>query len=264
MMKRALLLVVAGLLIPASAIAQSDIDDTFSINLGVFVTDRNTDTRLDSDALGTGTDIDLEDDLGLSRSDSVFRVDAQYRFKIKHRFNYSFFDLSRASTATINRDIQFGDEFFVLNTTINADFGLTIHKLAYTYSVLQRDKGYLGLTAGLYVADSKISLASNDQPQVEIGDLTAPLPVFGLRGEYRITDRWTFRASGELFALEIKDIDGSIVDIYAGFDYQFFEHVAFGLAYNTVTIDVNVDQEMYHGAFDWAYEGALLYVKVNW
>jgi len=164
----------------------------------------------------------------------------------------------------ISRDIQFGDQLFVLNTAINSNFGLKISKLAYTYSLLHRDNGYLGLSAGLYVADSKISMAAADQPQNEIGELTAPLPVFGLRGDYSMTDRWTFRASGEFFALEYDNVDGSIVDLYAGVDYQAFEHVAFGLAYNAVTIDVDVGRETYSGAIDWAYEGALLFMKVDW
>ena len=263
-MKSILLSLVIWLTIPAIAYAQPDLDDTFSLTLGLFIADRNTDTRLDSDTLGTGTDIDLEDDLGLRGSDSIFRIDGQYRFHAKHRINFSYFDLSRDSVIPISRDIQFGDQLFVLNTAINSNFGLKISKLAYTYSLLRRDKGYLGLSAGLYVADSTISMAAADQPQNEIGELTAPLPVFGVRGDYSMTDRWTFRASGEFFALEYNNIDGSIVDLYAGVDYQAFEHVAFGLAYNAVTIDVDVAKETYSGAIDWAYAGAMLYMKVDW
>ncbi len=183
--------VVIGLLLlaPAGALAQSDPGDRFSVSLGAFITNRDTDTRLDSDTLGTGTEIDFEEDIGLDRSDSVFRVDGHYRFRQKHRANFSVFDLSRDSSAAVQRDIQYGDRVFLLDTVVNANFDLTIYKLAYTYSVMQRDNGYLGVTLGAYIADSKIGLAEQSLGQVEVREITAPLPVVGLRGEYEFTDR---------------------------------------------------------------------------
>ena len=130
------------LLAPASVLAQSGLDDRFSISLGAFITDRDTDTRLDSDVLGKGTVIDFEDDLGLDSSDTVFRIDGHYRFGQKHRINFSVFDLSRDSSTTVQREIQFGDEVFSINTVIKADFDLNIYQLAYTYSFLWRENGY--------------------------------------------------------------------------------------------------------------------------
>ncbi len=99
--------VVIGLLLlaPAWAFAQSELDDRFSLSLGAFFTNRDTDTRLDSETLGKGTEIDFENDLGLDSSDSVVRIDGHYRFSQKHRVNFSVFDLSRDSSATIQRDI---------------------------------------------------------------------------------------------------------------------------------------------------------------
>jgi hypothetical protein len=94
------------LLAPAFAFAQSEVDDRFSISVGAFVTNRSTDTQIDSDVLGKGTVINFEDDLGLDSSDTVFRIDGHYQFGQKHRVNFSVFDLSRDSSATILRDIQ--------------------------------------------------------------------------------------------------------------------------------------------------------------
>ena len=62
---------------------------------------------------------------------------------------------------------------------------------------MQRENGYLGATFGIYTADTKTSLAEQNLGQVEVSDLTAPLPVIGIRGEYEFADKWTFRASGE-------------------------------------------------------------------
>jgi len=251
------------LLTPACAFAQSELSDRFSFSLGAFITDRDSSARLDSIGLGTGTDFDFEEDLGLESSGSAARLDGYYRFNQKHRINFSVFDLSRDKSATLIENIQFGETVFAVDTVIQSSFDLTITKLAYTYSFLQRDEGYLGLTVGVYVADSKIRLAEENLGQIESRDITAPLPVIGLRGEYDFADRWRLSANGEFFALEYNDVDGRLVDLYVGIDYQFAEHVAFGLGYNAVNINVNASKDNFVGELDWRYAGALLFFKFD-
>jgi len=235
------------LMAPALAFAESGVDDRFSISLGAFVTDRSTDTQLDSDALGKGTVIDFEDDLGLDSSDTVFRIDGHYRFNQKHRVNFSVFDLSRDSSATILRDIQFGDKVFPVDTVVNTSFDLNIYKLTYGYSLMQRDSGYLGLTLGIHIADSKIGLDQQDLGQFEVSSITAPLPVM----------------SGELFAFEFDNVDGLLVDLYIGIDYQIIDHIALGLGFNSVHFDVDATKSNFSGSLDWQYTGALLFFKVD-
>jgi len=244
-------------------LAQSDLDDRFSISLGVFVTDRGTSVRLDSNSLGTGTDISFEGDLGLDSSDSVARLDGYYRFNEKHRVNFSVFDMSRDSSAALVGDIQYGETVFAVNTVVNSDFDLTITKLAYTYSFFRRDNAYVGVTIGVYVADSKIRVAEENLGQIESSGITAPLPVIGLRGEYDFADKWRFSASGEFFAVEFDNVDGHLVDLYLGIDYRFSEHVAIGLGYNAVDIEVDASKNDFMGKLDWGYDGALLFFKFD-
>jgi len=251
------------LMTPAFAFAEPGVDDRFSISLGAFVTDRSTDTQLDSDVLGKGTVIDFEDDLGLDSSDSVFRIDGHYRFSQKHRVNFSVFDLSRDSSATILRDIQYGDKIFPIDTVVNTSFDLNIYKLTYAYSFMQRDSGYLGVSLGIHIGDSKIGLDQQSLGQFEVSSITAPLPVIGLIGEYELTDRLTLGASGELFAFEFDNVDGSLVDLYVGIDYQIIDHIALGLGFNSVHFDVDATKSDFSGSLDWRYEGALLFFKFD-
>jgi hypothetical protein len=234
-----------------------------SISLGAFITDRDTNGRLDSDTLGQGTVFDAEDDLGLDSSDTVARLDAYYRFNSRHRIDFSVFDLSRHATATIDEPIQFGDEVFDINSTISTDLDLTIYKAAYTYSFLMRENGYLGVTGGLYVLSTDISLREPNTGQFEVGDLTAPLPVLGLRGNYRLTPRLLLRSSAELFAIEFEDVDGSLFDFYIGLDYHFHDKFAVGLGYNNVSLDVDADASEFKGVLDWTYDGVLLNVQYS-
>ncbi len=249
-------------ILPQQANAQSLDDDRFSLSLGVFITDRDTDARFDS-SLGDGTDIDLETDFGLDSSDSVFRVDGYFRFNDRHRADFSVFDLSRKNSRQIEREIQWGDTLYTIDTVLKTDNELAIYKAAYTYSFLRRDTGYLGATIGVYVADWKTSLQEENTGSAGVGDLTAPLPVIGLRGEYALSDRWSFRASGEFFFVEYDNVDGSLVDIYAGFDYSLLNNISIGIGFNSVTLDVDAIKSGFGGALDWRYSGALVFLKFD-
>ena len=251
------------LLAPMAAHAETDLDDRFSISLGAFISDWGTNTQLNSDTLGLGTNIDFEDDLGLDASDTTFRVDGYFRFNDRHRLDLSVFDLSRNASKAIQKDIQFGDVSFVIDTVIDAKSDLSIYKLAYTYSFLRRDRGSLGVSAGLYVADAKFNLSAQNAGQAEQRGITAPLPVFGLRGDYLLNDRFTLRGSAEFFALKYDDIDGSIRDLFISVDYQINKHTALGLGYNYVSIDADATRSDFGGSLDWSYDGALLFLKLD-
>lgn len=243
--------------------AQTDDYAKFGISVGIFVTDRNSESQIDG-ALGVnGSVVDLESDLGLDSSDSAFRIDGYYRFNQKHRLDFSTFDLSRSATKVIQKDIMWNDTLFPIDTAIDSEFDLTIYKLAYTWSFLRRDNGYLGLTAGLYVGDFGTSLTGQAIGERESRGITAPLPVIGLRGQYDLTEKLSLRASGEIFAIEYGDYDGSLYDFYAGLDYQFFEHVAIGVGINSVTFDIGISKENFTGDMNWQYTGGLLFLKFD-
>ncbi len=245
------------------AVAQADDDTKFSLSIGVFLTDRNSTTRVDGTAGLVGTPVDLEGDLALDRSDSVFRIDGYYRFNKKHRLDFSVFDLSRSASKVIEKDIQWDDTLYPIDTTVDSDFDLVIYKLAYTWSFMRRDKGYLGLTAGLYIADFGTRLEAEAIGALESDEVTAPLPVFGLRGQYDFTEKLSFRASGEIFALEYEDYSGSLYDIYAGLDYQFFKHVAIGIGVNSVKLNIGISKDNFNGDIDWRYDGGLVFFKFD-
>ena len=250
-----------GMVLGSSVLA--DDEARFSISPGLFITDQQRDTRLDARDGAAGTSVDLADDLGLDVSDSVFRVDGYFRFSEKHRIDFGTFDLSRTSSKQIERDIVWNGTTYPLAAEVRGDFDLKIAKLAYTWSFMHRENGYAGLTAGLYVADIGARLSATGIANKDGGDVTAPLPVVGLRGEYDLGKKWTVRASGEFFALQYDGIDGSILDFYAGIQYQLFKHMALGLGWNSVGIDVVVDDRDLDGRIDWGYDGALVFFKFD-
>jgi len=229
----------------------------------VFITDRETNTRFDSTDGTPGTDVDLEADLGLEKSDSVFRIDASYRFAPKHQITFSVFDLSRTASREIQKEIRWQDSVFLINTIVDTDFDLAIYKIDYTWRFMQRDQGYLGVTGGLYIADFSIRLSAPTTNQQEVSDATAPLPVIGLRGAYNFSEKWLFRADGEIFFFEYGDWDGSLYDVYAGVEYKLFEHMGIGIGVNAVKMDLGVTKPDLAGKLVFQYEGALVFFRFD-
>jgi hypothetical protein len=246
---------------PTLANAETTGGEKASLSLSVFLTHRDSSTRLDASAGDPGTDVDLENDLGLNRSDSVFRVDAFYKFNEAHRIDVSWFDLSRSSSKQIERDIEWNGTLYPIDTAVNSQFDLDIYKVAYTWSFWRKDRNYLGATGGLYIADTGTSLSADSIGAREVTSATAPLPVIGLRGQYFFTQKWSVRASGEFFLYQSGDWDGDLADLYLGVDYEFSDRIAVGIGFNSVTFDLGVSKQNFTGQLDWGYSGGLVFLR---
>ena len=229
------------------------------LSFGLFFTDQDTETSFKSN-VGDGTDISFEDDLGLESDLSVFRFDGYHRFAKRHGIGFSIFDLSRDAVDTLEAEIEWQDTIYPVSAPVATDLDFTVYKLSYMYEFLQREKSYLGATFGLYTMDVGISLAIvDDDLSAETSDVTAPLPVLGLRGGWAFANRWSAFASAELFFAEIENVEGTLHDISAGIEYQVSDHFALALAYNDVELDVDASDD---GALEadlvWGYSGALI------
>jgi hypothetical protein len=251
-------------LTPSSANAQSADRERGSVYIGTFITDRNTSARVDSDAGNPGTDVDLEGDLGLKASTSVVRAGGDFWISRRQRLDLAYFDLSRSASRTIDKTINFDDKTYPINTVVSTHNSLTITKLDYTFAFLTRDNWFVGVDAGLYVMKMGLSLTAPNLGTYSSQSLTAPLPVVGFRGEYGINDRWTLRGAYQWFGITLDNVSGHLTDTYAGVDYRFGKRFAVGLAYDTVSMGIDVNKtEHLKGSLDWGYNGWLLYFKTD-
>ena len=207
--------------------------------------------------------VDFEDDLGLRDSQSVFRLAGFYDFNERHRLDLDVFDLSQTAVVTMSRDIEWGDTVYPISAEVSTGLDLTIYKAAYTYHMVRREKYRLGATGGLYVADIALHLNLLESDEEERGDVTAPLPVLGLRGEYFFSDRWRASASAEWFGLQIDEYEGTLRDLLVGIDYSLGDHAAVGLGYNDVKIDIDATEDDLRADLMWQYSGFIGYLRFS-
>jgi hypothetical protein len=235
---------------------------TWEFALGGFLMTHDASLRVDSDTLGIGTEIDMENDLGFDKNIETFRFDADWRFLPRHRASFSVYQYSRDAIRTISRDIQFGDETFLINTSVVSEFDFTVYKASYAYSVIQNEKFDLGLSAGLHLMDIKASIAVTGLGASESAKLLAPLPVFGLRGTWAITPKLFLKGNLDVFAITIDDTRGTFTDALVALEYNAFEHVGFGVGYNRLYMNIEAEGDKFNGEVGAGFGAVLVYGKV--
>jgi hypothetical protein len=246
--------------------------EKFSFNLGYFISDVKTDLRIGS---GLGVSIDVEDALGLDATNSVFRVDALWRFtdNRRHRLDFQWFSFRRDGSNTILQDILIKGEddneiTIPAGSDVDSFFDLDIYQAAYSYSFFQDDRMDLAASIGLYVMPINFGLKSTGLVDVdETERFTAPLPTLGLRADFAITPKWFFRSGFQVFYLEIDEFKGSVLQTNAAVEYFPWKHLGFGLGYNSFNLNIEADGEDYpqidfKGEINFRYIGLLLYTKL--
>ena len=78
-----------------------------------------------------------------------------------------------------------------------------------------------------------------------------------------MTPNTAFRVAGVGFAIELDNIDGSLIEIDADIAWQPWRHVGFGIGYRYFKGDVDSKGSDLNGAFEFEYFGPALYVAVT-
>ena len=255
------------LMVPVSGIAQDNADaesvDKWGFSVGAFITDQDMKTEFSVNFGEANVRVDFEEDLGLEDSQAVGRLAAFYEFNPRHRIEFDIFDLSQSATAFIEEEIRWRDTTFPINSEIHTSLDLSIYKIAYSYFPVQAERGKFGLTGGFYTADIALSLRMLPNDTEEVGAVTAPLPVLGFRGEYFLSDRWRLSGSVEWFGLEIDEYNGHLHDTLLGVDFRVTDHIALGLGYNRVDIDIDATDKALRSDLIWDYSGVIAYLRAT-
>ena len=89
----------------------------------------------------------------------------------------------------------------------------------------------------------------------------APLPLLGLRGTWRLADKWQASARIQYFKLSFDDYNGNILDYRADLSWMPCLHFGLGIGYNRFRFKVAVDGPQFEGDLAWRYSGATAFVK---
>ena len=242
--------------------AGNPLTDHLSLSVGTFLLNQETEVRVDGEA-GSGTDVDLEDSLGLGDTDR-WRIDGYWRFLPRHKLRAMYFDTSRRESHQIDEDIVIGDTTFPIDAVVETDFGTTVTTLSYEFAFLRGDSyelaGLIGIHNLKFELDVTAELGGQTGTLEESAEANGPLPVFGLSGIWRFHENFYADAQVQYFQIEIDPYDGRLSDYNVSLVWQPLEHFGFGVGYNKFNTHVSVDDDDFDGDLRWDYGGARIFV----
>lgn len=267
-MKNLFILIVIAL-VSAAANAQSEIPvhpaltDKFYIGAGVFFPKTTTQAQLTSKATGIGASVDFEDTLDMERSKVVPSFFGRWRINNRWRVEAEYFEMNRSSERVIDRQIEWGDQVFPVNTQIESKFNFSDFRVSAGYSFFRTTDKELGVGLGLHMASYDVRL-NTPTGGGDGEDVLAPLPVLSVYGQFALTDRWAVGARLDRFSLKYDKFDGGLTALGLDLLYQPFRHVGFGLSYRSLFIRAEIEGDRATATFRQAFEGPMVFMTASW
>ena len=252
--------------VAAADVAREPFDARFSLSVGAFLTDHDTNIRLDSEA-GPGTLVNLEDDLGLDSTTNILRADGVWQFADRHRAHFSTFDLSQEGSRTLDSDLIIDGDMYSIGETVVTDWTMRLFEIGYSYQILGSQRIQWWFNVAAFIQDTSITVEETSSGgDVSTEDVVLPLPKLGTTVEYAFTRRWIGRVGLDVFKLEIDDVGGSLVDFRTTLDYRLTDHFSLGVGWQFIDIEVDLDKAKsgWQGQLDWETHGWMVYASMEW
>ncbi|WP_434937447.1 hypothetical protein ACRWQN_09575 [Shewanella sp. HL-SH8] len=243
--------------------------DSFTINIGGLYANSDSYMVVTNPRTGGTFPLDFENDLNLKEKQFLPFIELAYTFNQRHNIYLDYKSLHRtAQSPEIAKDFQFtlpdSDITYDVEAGISlkSTLDIDILRLGYGYDIWQGENYTIGASVGLHTMFIKTAFEGeigicvpNTQleqycgetittPRVVDKSLTAPLPNFGVYGDYEFSPSWVFKAYAQYFSLKYNDIAGSLVDVRAVVEAELNEDWSLIAGFNYYEIDVDYKQTL--------------------
>ena len=244
--------------------------DRYWAELEYFFPTISSTARLDFPGTNVpGTEVSLEDEMGLSDRKGTPYVLLGMRLGETWRLEFEYYKLDRSATRTIQRDIHWGDIEFPASADITTSFDSAVYRLTGGWSFYRTPQAEAGAAIGLHVTDFKMSMAGQGNGplglsfQSEAKDQLVPLPTLGLYGSYQINDQWILRGRVDWLSLEYENYNGSLTNWVAAVDWRVAKNWGTGFGYRFVNYKLESNKDNFHGEVNYRFKGPTLYLQAN-
>ena len=174
------------------------------------------------------------------------------------------FSSSRSASRTFDDEIEWGGEIFQANATIDGEIKFAIYELAYEYAFMRRENYEVAASAGVHYADYEATLGdatatgtggTADRRIEKSGSVGAPLPVFGLRGAWLLSETVSIDVSVSSSPLSYGDFDGNIQDYRSLLNWQPKSWLGLGVGYDRFAVNVDVEGDNFRARWSGPTKG---------
>ncbi|HKP30307.1 MAG TPA: hypothetical protein VJU15_12925 [Gemmatimonadales bacterium] len=259
---------VAGVLPLAAQAAKGkqNLYDKFQLNLSVTGVILNSDIRIDGSG-GNGTDVDVEDDLGMEKTKIQPRFSLRWRPGRRHELEGGYQWARRSADKTLSRDIEFADSSFTAGADIHSIFNTDLAFLTYRFAFMAKERTQIGAALGLGILFLDVgveALGTGTGPgagrSFDVSkSVKGPLGSLGLYGRFLAGDSWQFEADIRALKISIDRFHPRVLEAGGAARYYFSPKVGLELGYAASGIRVVVDPKTFENGSEGIVSGEIKY-----
>lgn len=225
--------------------------DRLYVRVGTYIIGHNNTNISLTSPYVLGVNLSTTEDLNMESPSQVARLDGYYRIKGNHAVGFSYYRINQQGKTQIGREIELpdpdnpgGSVTLPVGAQVESYLNSDILKLNYLWSFYNTSRTTLALNAGLHItkmeAGIKGELVVGDPQSVESvsADVTAPLPVIGLRFSFKPKSKIRLLYESNVFLISIADYNGSYSDHSLSAEYQFWRFGGLGGGLNFNRLDI--------------------------
>ena len=249
-------LVVLSLLLAAlsSSLAgqtvRNHLYDKFQVGASVTSVILGTTIRIDGSQSDIGTEVDAEDDLGLSTSKIQPRFDFRWRPGRRHELEVGYQFARRSADRQLERDFNYSDTTYTAGLRVKSSFATDQAFLNYRFAFMAREKTQVGIGLGLgtLLFDTQIDGMANaagggKSDSVAFSrssNLVGPTASLGFFGHFMLGDAWYLEADLRGVKVAIDRFDAKVVEGGAAGRYFVSSRLGLEAGYGISSITVEV------------------------
>jgi hypothetical protein len=241
-------------------------EERAKLDIGAFLIDVGTGASLTFSEADGGQEIDFEDDLGLTSSKSVFRIDGYWRFAPRHRLNLAYYAFNRTADTRLQTEIRWEELVLPIGSDVTTEVKWELIPVSYAYSFYKNRKWEIAGSIGIHWMNMSASINSETSVggsivirRREESATSGPLPVLGIHLDYQPATKWLVGAKVQYFDTDYEEYDGSIFDAGVYAEYLINRNWSVGVGYNYFYIHVDVDEDDWDGNLEYEYSGIQVY-----
>lgn len=219
---------------------------------------------------GIGTNLDFENNLGLSSFIATYKLEGTYNISRKSSLTGAFFVLNRSGSTFLEDSIIFGDYKFKENASFDFLLDFTYMGLNYGYNFVAKPEYTIGASVGLRLfrirTSGSGSVTHNGLTENSSFEKTliAPGMLLGFNSSLYILPNLCSRSSLEFFSLKIADIYAQLFEANIAFEYYFIENLGVGISALANVYKMKSERkEDYNGEISYNFKGFSLYLAAR-
>ena len=243
--------------------------DRISISLGAYQADSDADARVNGSAGVLGSNVNFEDDFGLTKDREVARARLSFLIGESQGLEIDGYSFNRSATKTLDRTIVYDGSTFDVDAQVHGKLDMDFASVAWRWwipagdAVIARAEtdaphvGVAGEIAGTATLNGDEQFVRTD----ESASAWAPLVELGWR--HAFSDRARLYADISGVYKSSGSISGHIYNGALGFEYFPWQAIGFGVEYGAQRIKIDADKSNFNGELNIRLSGPSAFLKAR-